>query len=267
MKPSSSSGKTKTGPSFLYLAHYAVHTPIQAKREVALKYEPKKKDGLKNPAYAAMVESVDDALGRVLATLDELELSENTVVIFTSDNGGLDNGGSPTENAPLRAGKGYAYEGGIRVPLIFRWPNVVTAGTVSHEPVISVDYFPTILEAAGVAPKKDRPLDGTSLLGHLKSGGKSKLDRDAIYWHFPHYRHAPGPYSIIRRGPWKLIKFYERPQGELYNLADDLGETNDRAAEMPVRAKELEAQLMAHLKSVGAKLPRANPDFKARGRN
>ena len=139
--------KHKDQPFFLYLAHYAVHTPIQAKKEVTTKYTPKRDAGLKNPAYAAMVESVDDAVGRVMKTLDELSLTEKTLFIFTSDNGGLDNRGSPTENAPLRSGKGYAYEGGIRVPLIIRWPGKVKPGTTSSEPVTSVDYFPTILAA------------------------------------------------------------------------------------------------------------------------
>ncbi len=245
---------------FLYLANYAVHTPIQAKADVTAKYAPKKEAGLKNPAYAAMVESVDDAVGRVTAVLDELDLADRTVVIFTSDNGGLDRNGSPTENAPLRSGKGYAYEGGIRVPLIIRWPGAVKAGTVSHEPVTSVDYLPTIAAISG-AKLPGRDIDGVSLVDHLKSGGKKSLSRDAIYWHFPHYRHAPGPYSIIRKGDHKLIVFYEGPKFELFNLAEDLSEANNLAGANPDLVQELDEQLMEHLSSIGAKLPRPNPAF------
>lgn len=250
----------KDKPFFLYLANYAVHTPIQAKADVTAKYSPKKAQGLKSPAYAAMVESVDDAVGRVTKVLDELKLADNTIVIFTSDNGGLDHNGSPTENSPLRSGKGYAYEGGIRVPLIVRWPGVVRPGTVSSEPVTSVDYLPTIAAISG-AKESDRAIDGQSLVGHLRSAGKQRLDRDAIYWHFPHYRHAPGPYSIIRKGSHKLIKFYEGPKFELYDLSKDLGETANLAAAQPKLVQQLDARLMEHLKSIGAKLPRQNPDF------
>ena len=164
----------------------------------------------------------------------------------------------PTNNAPLRSGKGYAYEGGIRVPLLIKWPGVVKAGTTSAEPVTSVDYFPTIAEVTGLNLPEARNIDGLSLAKHLKSQGKQKLDRDAIYWHFPHYRHNPGPYSIIREGDWKLIKFYEGPM-ELFDLKNDLGETKNLATAMPEKVKGLESRLLAHLKSVGAKIPKPNP--------
>ena len=139
-------------------------------------------------------------------------------------------------------------------------------GAVSNEPVISVDYFPTVCEAAGVEPPKDRPIDGQSLVGHLKSDGKQPLDRDALYWHFPHYRHAPGPYSIIRAHDYKLIKYYEGPRYELYNLKDDLSEKKNLAKEKPGKVQLLDAKLMLHLQAVGAKVPKANPNYKQRGK-
>ena len=199
--------------------------------------------------------------------LPELKLAKNTLIIFTSDNGGLDHGGSPTENAPLRSGKGYPYEGGIRVPLIVRWPGKVKAKTISDLPVTSVDYLPTIVEAtssqsSAKALLKKRSIDGLSLVDHLKSAGKKPLDRSAIYWHFPHYRHSPGPYSIIRDGDFKLIKYYASPTLQLYNLKDDLSETNNLAEKMPEKVKQLNDKLMAHLKSIGAKLPKPNPNYK-----
>jgi arylsulfatase A-like enzyme len=243
------------GAFFLYYCPYAVHTPIQAIPEVAAKY---KRDGKTdvNAKYAAMVESVDDAVGTIMQTLREAKLAENTIVIFTSDNGGLR---GPTDNTPLRSGKGYAYEGGIRVPLIIRWPGVVAPGTTSAEPVISVDLLPTIAEATGIAPPKDRDIDGVSLVTLLKNPSTS-LNRDSLVWHFPHYRHPPGPYSIIRSDDWKLIKWYEG-QTELYRLSDDLGEQNDLAPKMPEKVAELDAVLMKELESEGARLPRTNPDY------
>ncbi len=164
-----------------------------------------------------------------------------------------------TSNTPLRAGKGYPYEGGIREPLIVRWPNVIKAGTISHEPVTSVDYFPTICEAAGVPLPSDRAIDGVSLLKHLKSNGTEKLDREAIFWHFPHYRGKIVPYSIIREGNWKLIKRYEGKTFELFNLKDDLSEQNDLSEKMPEKVKELNDKLSNWLTSTNAKLPRPNP--------
>jgi arylsulfatase A len=243
-------------PFFLYMAHYAVHTPIQAKADLVAKYRAKTPTHQKNPTYAAMVHSVDDAVGRILATLDELKLTRDTVVIFTSDNGGLV---PVTSNRPLRSGKGFPYEGGIREPVIVRWPGVVRPGGECPVPVTSVDYFPTLCEAAGAKPPADRAIDGESLLPLLRQTGK--LKRDAIYWHFPHYRGRIVPYSIVRAGDWKLIKRYDGKPFELFHLAEDLGEKNDLAAEKPEKVKQLDAKLTAWLKATGAKLPRPNPDY------
>jgi len=259
--------ENKDQPFFLYYAPYAVHTPIQAKRKVTEKYQAKKKLGLKRPAYAAMVESVDDAVGRILKTLADLKLAERTLVIFTSDNGGLDRNGSPTENAPLRSGKGYPYEGGIRVPLIVRWPGVVKPNQVSHLPVSSIDYFPTIQSAVGAEEAKAAKIDGMSLVPHLRSNGSKKLNRDSLLWHFPHYRHRPGPYSIVRQSNWKMIKYYEGPKYELYNLAKDLGESKDLAAAMPDQVKKLNQRLDQLLATTKAKLPRVNPNYRPARRN
>jgi arylsulfatase A-like enzyme len=254
----------KDKPFFLYMAHYAVHTPIQAKKDVVAKYESKTPTDQDNATYAAMVESLDDAVGKIVKTLDELKLAENTVIFFTSDNGGLiGNKKRPvTSNLPLRSGKGYPYEGGIREPLIIRWPGVVKAGSISDDPVTSVDYFPTICQVAGADMPSDKVIDGISLVDHLKSAGKKKLDRDAIFWHFPHYR--PGnvaPYSIIRDGHWKLIKRYEGKKFELFNLSDDLSEKNDLSKSMPTKVEQLDTKLTSWLADTGAKLPRANPDY------
>jgi arylsulfatase A-like enzyme len=249
----------KKQPFFLQVAHYAVHTPIQAIPEVAAKYQREGKKDV-NAKYAAMVESVDDSTRQILATLEELGIARNTLIIFTSDNGGLDNGGSPTENAPLRSGKGYAYEGGIRVPFLVRWPGRIPAGKVSDTPVCSIDIFPTLMDATGTPLPDDRAIDGLSLLPHLASGGTAKLQRDELLWHFPHYRHAPGPYSIIRQGDWKLIKFWAGPH-ELYNLAADLGEAKNLAAEMPEMVKELDTLLVKQLVAGEARLPRENPAY------
>ena len=250
--------KHKDKPFFLNMDNYAVHTPIQAKAGVIAKYKEKTPTHQKNAKYAAMVESVDDCAGRIVTALEKHGIADRTMIIFTSDNGGLM---GPTNNAPLRSGKGYAYEGGIRVPLLIKWPGVVKPGTTSAAPVTSVDYFPTISEVTGIGLPNDRAIDGLSLVKHLRSQGKQKLDRDAIYWHFPHYRHNPGPYSIIREGDWKLIKFYEGPM-ELFDLKNDLGEARNLASAMPGKVRELEGRLLAHLKSVGAKMPKLNPAAK-----
>lgn len=254
--------KWQDEPFFLQVGHYAVHTPIQAIAEVAAKYEREGKSAV-NAKYAAMVESFDDSTRDILAALDRTGVADRTVVIFTSDNGGLDRNGSPTENAPLRSGKGYPYEGGIRVPFLVRWPGQVPAGTVSDEPVCSIDIFPTIMEAARVPLPTDRQIDGVSLVDHMTSAAKTPLKRDELIWHFPHYRHAPGPYSIIRQGDWKLLHYYEGIQ-ELYNLSEDLGEAHDLSQEQPQRVQELEQRLMTRLKQMGAKLPVPNPDYESR---
>ena len=193
----------------------------------------------------------------VLALLDELGLADRTVVIFMSDNGGV---AGTTSNAPLRAGKGTLYEGGIREPMIVRWPGVVKPGTTSDEVVTSVDFFPTILEMAGAAPDPDpkRALDGVSFAAVLKQTGR--LTREAIYWHYPHY-HNTTPGGIIRAGDWKLIEYFEDGRVELYNLREDLGETRDLAAASPEKAQELRKKLADWRTSVGAQMPTPNPDY------
>jgi arylsulfatase A-like enzyme len=248
-------------PFFLHLAHYAVHTPIQARDDLTARYEAKPKTNQTNARYAAMVHSVDQSVGRVLAALDEVGIASRTLVIFTSDNGGLL---GPTHNAPLRAGKGYPYEGGIRVPFIVRWPAVVPAATVSHAMAIGLDVLPTIAAAVGLDLPSDRPIDGVSLLEHLRSGATTVLDRRSLYWHFPHYRNGQEipPYSIVRSGDWKLIRWSDGPRFELYNLREDLSEAKDLSAALPGRVSELDAQLSKWFVSVRAKLPRPNPEYK-----
>jgi arylsulfatase A-like enzyme len=245
-------------PFFLYLPHYCVHTPIQAKKEVAARYAAKEVTGLKvkNPGYAAMVESVDDCMRRILDTLDRLGITDRTAIVFTSDNGGLV---SSTDNAPLRAGKGSAYEAGVRVPFIVAWPGITTPGTTSDVPVITPDIPATILALTGAGTGTSEPLDGVSLEPALRGGS---LDRDAIYWHYPHY-HPGGatPYSAIRSGSWRLVHFYEDGHSELYDLAADPGETSDRARAEPARAADLKARLERWLAEVGAQLPTENPEY------
>jgi arylsulfatase A-like enzyme len=249
----------KDRPFFLYLAHYAVHTPLQAGKDVVGKYREKAKanpDQLqRNAVYAAMIASLDDGVGRLMRKLDDLGLADDTLVVFTSDNGGL----LPvTSNLPLRAGKGSAYEGGVRVPMIVRWPGVVKPGTVTDVPAISPDLFPTILEAARVASPADTPVDGVSLMPLLKGTGRPK--RDALYWHYPHY-HPGGasPYSAVRCGDEKLVEFLEDGRVELYDLKADPGEKEDLAAARPARAAELRKMLADWRTQVGAQMPTPNP--------
>jgi len=248
----------KLGPFFLYLPHYCVHTPIQGKREVMAKYAAKAVpvQKPKNDAYAAMVESVDDSLGRILATLDELGIRDQTAIFFTSDNGGL---AGVTDNRPLRAGKGSAYEGGVRVPFIVSWPGVTKPGGTSDVPVITPDIPATILALTGVGPDPAQPLDGRDLSGTLAGG---TLDRDAMYWHYPHY-HPGGatPYSAIRSGSWRLVHFHEDGQSELYDLVADAGETTDVSSQQPERAATMRDTLDAWLTAVGAQLPVPNPNY------
>jgi len=244
-------------PFFLYLPHYAVHTPLQAKPAMQARYAARNAGGIavKNARYAAMVESVDDALGTILAALERLGIRDETAVVFTSDNGGLE---SSTDNAPARAGKGSAYEGGVRVPFIVSWPGVTRPGTTSAEPVITPDIPATILDLAGVGPDPSQPLDGESLAPVLRGG---RLDRDALYWHYPHY-HPGGaaPSSAIRSGDWRLVHFYEDGRDELYDLSRDESETTDLSVREPARVAELRAKLDAWLAAVGAQFPTPNPD-------
>lgn len=255
--------QNRTRPFFIYLPHYAVHTPLMGKPEVVAKYKAKAdpQHPQQNARYAALVESVDDSVGRILGRLEELKLAENTVVFFTSDNGGLVLN-NVTSNRPLRAGKGSAYEGGVRVPLFVKWPGVTQPGSVCDAPVITPDFYPTMLEMAGLKPTKRQAIDGRSLIPLLRQRGVFR--RDAVYWHYPHY-HPGGatPYGAIREGDWKLIEFFEDNRIELYNLRDDIGEANDLAATQRGTAQALRKQLHAWRKSVSAQLPAPNPDFDA----
>ncbi|MBC8128184.1 MAG: sulfatase, partial [Gloeobacteraceae cyanobacterium ES-bin-144] len=242
------------GPFLLDLWHYAVHLPLGAKPELIEKYKAKNpQGGQKNPDYAAMIESVDQALARIVAVLDELDIASRTIIVFTSDNGGLS---WITDNAPLRAGKGEPYEGGIRVPFIVRWPGVVPPNSTCNTPVISVDLLPTFTEIAGAALPVDRKIDGVSMVPLLR--GAPSLEREAIFWHYPHYRQGNAtPYTIVRKGDWKLIMRYGGKPSELFDLSQDLSEKNDLAAEQPEKVKELETAITNWTKDVGARLPRA----------
>ena len=260
-------------PFFLYLPHHAVHTPLEAKADVEARLvaaggKPDREarrglaiggdsgPGQGNATYAAMVESVDDSLGAILAALDRLSLRDSTAIVFTSDNGGL----LPiTDNRPLRAGKGSAYDGGVRVPLLIAWPGVSVPGTTSDEPAITPDITATILELTGAGAEPGQPLDGTSLAPALRGG---RLDRHAIHWHYPHY-HPGGatPFSAIRAGDWRLVRFYESGREELYDLREDPGERIDRVTTDPARAAGLSRDLDAWLAETGAQMPTPNPAF------
>lgn len=252
-------------PFFLYFPHYAPHSPVQGKPEVIEKYRRKNLTGLKqnDPVYAALVESVDDSVGRLLDTLKRLNLDENTVIIFTSDNGGEVGGENrrtkATDCSPLRLGKGSAYEGGVRVPAIIKWPGVTRPGSICEVPIIGVDYYPTILECVGRNLAALPQLDGVSLVPLLRG---QTLPPRAIFWHFPHY-HSPidSPYSAVRAGDWKLIHFFEDDRAELYNLRDDIGETRDLATANPRLVAELRGKLNAWRTAVGAQLPVPNPAY------
>ncbi len=256
----------KDRPFFLYLPHFAVHTPLQAKRELIEKYKQKGVvDGRGNARYAAMIESVDNGVGRLMAKLDELDLADDTLVIFFSDNGGH---GKVTSMAPLRGSKGMLYEGGIRVPLVMAGCGVARPD-VSETPVIGTDLYPTILEMAGAAPPINHPLDGKSLRPLLDGG--SDLGRDALFWHFPAYLEGYGktkgawrttPAGAVRRGDWKLIEFFEGHRLELYNLKDDIGERNNLAGAMPDRARQLHDVMQRWRASVKAPVPtKRNPRY------
>jgi arylsulfatase A-like enzyme len=258
-------------PFFLYLPHFGVHSPYQAKAELIAKFQAKSGvGGHNNPTYAAMIASVDESVGRVMQTLDELKLADNTVLIFTSDNGGvggyvregLKRSGDVTDNAPLRSGKGSLYEGGTRVPFIVRWPGVAPAGASCDVPAIHVDIYPTLLELAG-AREPRQVLDGESLVKLIRDPS-SQLTRDAIFQHFPGYLGAGAnswrttPVSLIQSGPWKLLEFLEDGRLELYNLQDDVGETKNLAAEMPDKVKELHDRLVAWRNEIKAPMPTKN---------
>ncbi|MBT3277830.1 MAG: sulfatase [Phycisphaerales bacterium] len=258
-------------PFFLYLPFYGVHTPIQPKKELVGKYAalPKKEQQGK-PAYAAMVEVTDNAVGTIMKTLDELKLAENTIVIFFSDNGGH---GSVTTHGPLRGSKGMIYEGGIREPMCVRYPGVVKPGTKCDTPVIGIDFLPTLTKLAGGKLPTTQPVDGTDIMPLFKGG---TIDREAIYFHEPVYlqghianasqrdRHFRiRPCSAIIKGDWKYVQYYENPGDvEMYNLKDDLGEKTNLAKKKPAKAKELAADLNKWIKDVKAPIPtEPNPKY------
>lgn len=256
-------------PFFLYLTHYAVHTPIQAKEDLTEKYKNKPAGKHHyNAKYAAMVESVDDSVGAVLETLEELKLTENTVVLFFSDNGGY---GGATSNHPLRGAKGMLYEGGIREPMIVKWPGVTKAGSKCDEPVIGIDFYPTLLEITGTSKPAGATLDGLSFASLLKNP-ETKLDREAIFWHFPCYLQGSGdphggpfrttPAGAIRKGDWKLIEWFETGRLELYNLKDDVSESRNLAESHTAKRDELLADMKSWRQTVNAPIPTTpNPQY------
>lgn len=270
--------ENKDKPFLAYLSFYSVHTPLIGRPDLVKYYEKKRERmGLEDEfgneplrqvretqahaVYAAMVHAMDEAVGEVLATLEAQGLADNTLIIFTADNGGLSTSeGSPTSNLPLRAGKGWLYEGGIREPTIVRWPGHTPPGSSSSEPITSTDYYPTILEAIGQEPLPDQHVDGVSLVPILTEEADT-LGREALYWHYPHYGNQGGtPGGAVRVGDWKLIEFYTPGKPlELYNLAEDIGEQNNLAEKNPEKTKELQAMLVAWRESVDAKMPTVNP--------
>jgi arylsulfatase A-like enzyme len=260
----------KDHPFFLYLPHYGVHSPYDAKPELVAKFKAKAAvGGHHDPVYAAMIASVDESVGRVMQTLDELKLADSTVLIFASDNGGVGGyvregimkkaKGDVTDNAPLRSGKGSLYEGGTRVPFVVRWPGVTESGKVCDVPTIHVDVYPTFLEIAH-APKPGQALDGVSLVPLLRDPSAA-LPRADIYQHFPGYLGAGAdswrttPVGLVQEGDWKLMEFFEDSRLELYNLRDDIGETHNLASAMPERTKELHNKMIAWREALKAPMP------------
>lgn len=262
-------------PFFLYLPHFGVHGPHEAKEQLVGRFSSKPAaGGHKNATYAAMIASVDESVGRIVALLDELKLGENTLVIFSSDNGGVGGyeregiqGNSVTDNAPLKGGKGMLYEGGIRVPYIFRMPGSIASGKTCAVPINSVDLYPTLLEITKSPPPQGYHLDGTSYAALLTASAAAPPERQPIYWHFPGYLGSGGgtwrtkPGGAIRHGDWKLIEYFEDGRFELYNLKDDVGEKTNLAERHPEKVKALSEQLIAWRKSTGALMPTPNrPD-------
>jgi arylsulfatase A-like enzyme len=266
-------------PFFAYLSFYDVHTPLETTEALKAKYQ-KKKNRLDfqrrrlgqvhgqpvrlvqdHPIYGGMVEGMDRAVGNVLDILKKLNLEKDTVVIFMSDNGGLSTyNWAPTSNRPLRAGKGWLYEGGIRVPMIMRVPGITEAGSETDEPVISHDFYPTLLDLAGLQRRPTQHKDGVSLVPLLQ--GNKTVPRDQLFFHFPHY--APQratPSAAVRQGSWKLIWFFENDQVELYNLNTDIQEMYNLAKLYPERTKRLKAELEHWLSKVDANFPETNPDY------
>lgn len=280
-------------PFFLYLSHYAVHTPLQAPPELVKKYEEKARrlgfDQIEaviagkpvprcptgerrvmrrilqsHPTYAAMMENLDHNIGKLLTALEEEGIADNTLVLFSADNGGLSTSeGSPTCNFPLAEGKGWNYEGGTRVCQIVRWPGVVKPGSSCTEVVQTCDFYPTFLDVAGLPRMPEQHVDGLSLLPLLKEEGG--LARDAIFWHYPHYSNQGGaPAASMRSGKWKLIENFEDSSLELYDLERDVGEMTNLAEALPERARRMHGRLQAWQREVEALIPEQNPDWLAR---
>ena len=265
-----------TRPWMLYLTHFAVHSPFNAKKELVPKYQAKRPGKLhRNVAMATMIQAVDDGVGEIRTTLDELGLTDNTIVVFFSDNGGV---AKVTDMAPLRGYKGTYYEGGIREPFFVKWPGVVKPGSTCAEPVIGVDLFPTFCEMTGAELPQGQARDGLSLVPLLK-GQVRTLPERALFWHFPAYLQAGGsiegvesrdplfrtrPCSIIRKGPWKLHQYFEDGGLELYNLQDDAGEQTNLAQSNPKKAQELLQRLVSWRDQINAPVPtERNPTFDA----
>jgi arylsulfatase A-like enzyme len=266
-------------PFLAYLSFYSVHTPLMAREDLRKKYEAKAKALPTNgptwgqererkvrlvqdhAVYAGMVEAMDQAVGKVLAALDRAGLADRTIVVFMSDNGGLSTSeGHPTSNLPLRAGKGWLYEGGIREPWIVHAPGVTKPGSTCRTPVTSTDFFPTLLDLAGLPLQPAEHCDGLSLVPLLEGG---QLAHGPLFWHYPHYGNQGGaPGGAVRDGDWKLIEWYEDGSLELFNLKNDLGETTNLAAKEPDRVKALHEKLKAWRREVGAKMPVPNPDYR-----
>ncbi|MFW6371719.1 MAG: sulfatase [Bacteroidota bacterium] len=252
-------------PFFLYLPYYSIHTPWEGRDDLVKKYEEKIKNNpdsiVRYAHYMAMIECLDQNVGKVLEALDNHGLNKNTLVIFTSDNGGLvsrtGNNIWGAHNYPLRGGKSNCYEGGIRVPAMIAWDGKIEGGQVSDEIIISSDFYPTICEITGVEIPKD--LEGVSLTPFLLNGQPVK--RETLFWHYPHYTKTK-PVSVMRDGDFKLLKYYEDNRLELYNLKEDIGETNDLSIQMPEKTKELHEKLNLWLKNNDARLPLPNPEYK-----
>jgi arylsulfatase A len=257
--------KNRDRPFFVTLSHHAVHIPVEATPQSSKKYRDKEKpaDGVNHPIYAAMTEDLDTSIGRIMGKLDQWGLNENTLVVFTSDNGGLRKiytgvGEVISTNAPLRDEKGTLYEGGIRVPFIVRWPGVINPGSVCEEPTTTADLLPTFCEIAETK-LPDQPIDGMGMMTLLRNPTTS-LKREAVFFHYPHYHHSR-PASAIRAGDWKLIEFLDDGRLELYNLRDDIGEKNNLASSEPERAKQLQGRLANWRKETGARMPTKNAKF------
>ncbi len=252
-------------PFFLYMPHYAVHTPMRAKPDLIKSYDPKDiaPGRQRNPIYAAMLQSLDESVGRILAKLNQKSLTENTWVIFTSDNGGLATTEGPntpaTSNAPLREGKGWLYEGGLRVPMIISGPGVMSPGSRSGVPVVSMDLMPTVASWVG-ASKLPAIQDGKSLDSLIRSG--QKPDRNALFWHYPHYANQGGrPGGVVLKDGWKLVEFYENQRRELFHLEKDTGESSNLSAAQPGKVEELARILADWRAGVGARMPVENDTY------